>query len=38
MKHKEEKIQGRGNNLGKVPKGERSMSVKEEEECVAGEV
>lgn len=38
MKHKEKRIQGRENHLGKVPEGERSMSVKEEEECVAGEV
>lgn len=28
MKHKEKRIQGRENNLGKVPEGERSMSVR----------
>lgn len=38
MKSKEKRNPGRGNSLSKVPEAERSLSVKEERECVAGRV
>lgn len=34
----EKRNPGRGNSLSKVPEAERSLSVKEERECVAGRV